>query len=87
LTTIDAQSIRTPGHSLPGPLYTSDESYWTDIAAVFGRSWLFVATEPEIAEPGDYVTVALGRWSVVLIRDDDMRPPGRSTALFGRCAP
>ena len=72
MTTIDSQSIRTPGHSLPGLLYTSDESYWTDIAAVFGRSWLFVATEPEIAEPGDYVTVALGRWSVVLIRDDDM---------------
>jgi Rieske 2Fe-2S family protein len=72
LTTIDVKSTRTPGHSLPGPLYTSDEAYQNDLAAVFGRSWLFVATEPEIAEPGDYVTVAVGRWSVVLIRDDEM---------------
>ena len=72
MTTIDVNSLRTPGHSLPGPLYTSAEAYRTDLAAVFDRSWLFVATEPEIAEPGDYVTVALGRWSVVLVRDDDM---------------
>ena len=72
MTTIDENSLRTPGHSLPGPLYTSAEAYRTDLAAVFDRSWLFVATEPEIAEPGDYVTIALGRWSVVLIRDDDL---------------
>jgi len=72
VTTIDVQSLRTPGHSLPGSLYTSAEAYRTDLAAVFERSWLFVATEPEIAEPGDYVTVAVGRWSVVLVRDDDL---------------
>ena len=65
-------AYRTPGHSLPGPLYASDEAYQTDLDAVFGRSWLFVATEPEIAEPGDYVTISVGRYSVVLIRDDDM---------------
>jgi Rieske 2Fe-2S family protein len=65
-------AYRTPGYSLPGPLYAGDEAYDADLAAVFGRSWLFVATEPEIAEPGDYVTIAVGRQSVVLIRDDDM---------------
>jgi Rieske 2Fe-2S family protein len=72
VTTVAATRYRTPGHSLPGPLYTSDEAYETDLAAVFGRSWLFVATEPEIAEPGDYLTITVGRHSVVLIRDDDM---------------
>ena len=63
---------RTPGHSLPGPLYTGEEAYRTDLEAIFGRSWLFVATEPEIAEPGDYLTIDVGRHSVIVIRDDDM---------------
>jgi Rieske 2Fe-2S family protein len=67
-----AAVFRTPGHSLPGPLYAGEEAYQTDLEAVFGRSWLFVATEPEIAEPGDYVTVEVGRRSIILVRDDDM---------------
>jgi Rieske 2Fe-2S family protein len=72
VTTVEATRFRTPGCSLPGPLYTSDEAYEADLAVVFGLSWLFVATEPEIAEPGDFLTIAVGRHSVVLIRDDDM---------------
>jgi Rieske 2Fe-2S family protein len=39
---------------------------------VFAKSWIFVASEPEIAEPGDYVTVNLGPRSVIITRDDDL---------------
>jgi Rieske 2Fe-2S family protein len=69
----DGAAYRTPGYSLPGWLYSSQEAYETDLAAVFARSWLFVATEPEIPEPGDYLTVAVGPRSVVLMRDDGMQ--------------
>lgn len=62
---------RRPGHSLPGHLYTSARAYETDLAAVFGRAWLFVATDAELPEPGDYVTIDIDRRSVVLVRDDD----------------
>ena len=33
--------------------------------------WLFVAAEAEIPEAGDYVTVDVGPYSVIIVRDDD----------------
>jgi Rieske 2Fe-2S family protein len=63
---------RVPGHSLPGPMYTAAQAYQKDLAAVFGKVWLFVANEAELPEPGDYVTVQIDRRSVVLVRDDDL---------------
>ena len=36
---------RQPGHALPGPCYTSPEVFELDVAAVWARSWLLVATE------------------------------------------
>lgn len=62
---------RSPGYSLPGPCYTSPEAFEVDIEAVWARSWVFVATEAEVREPGDYVTVDLGPYSVIVVRDDD----------------
>ena len=67
-----AGAVRRPGYSLPGELYTSRAAYDEDLAAVWGRSWLFVAAEAELPEPGDYVTVDVGGRSVILVRDDDM---------------
>lgn len=60
-----------PGHSLEAPFYTSQEVFDFDMAAVFNQHWLFVTTEGEIAEPGDYVTIVVGRSSVIIVRDDD----------------
>ena len=62
---------RVPGRPLASPFYTSREIFDLDLAAVFGRSWIFAATEAEIPEPGDYVTVEIGAWSVIIVRDDD----------------
>jgi Rieske 2Fe-2S family protein len=62
---------RIPGRSLDQAFYTSPEIFELDVAAVFGRSWVFVANEAEIREPGDFVTVEIGRWSVIIVRDDD----------------
>lgn len=62
---------RRPGHVLEGPFYTSPEIFDLDIDAVFATQWIFVATEPEIPEPGDFVTIDLGRYSVIVLRDDD----------------
>jgi Rieske 2Fe-2S family protein len=64
---------RRPGQALEAPFYLSREVYDLDVAAIFGRHWIFVATEPEVKEPGDYVTVDVGPWSVIVVRDDDGR--------------
>ena len=63
---------RRPGHSLEAAFYTSQDVFDLDMRLIFGRHWIFVASEPEVPEPGDYVTVQLGGTSVILVRDDDM---------------
>ena len=72
---------RRPGHALAGPFYTSPEVFDTDIEAVFATHWIFVATEPEVPEPGDFVTVDLGGYSVIIVRDDE----GEVRALHNVC--
>ena len=62
---------RTPGYSLEAPLYTSPEVFDLDMSAIFAGHWIFVTTEAELPEPGDFVTVEVGRYSVIIVRDDD----------------
>ncbi len=62
---------RQKGYSLEGSFYTSQEIYDLDVDVVFTQNWIFVATAAEIPEAGDFVTVDIGRASVVVVRDDD----------------
>ncbi|MBY4108187.1 aromatic ring-hydroxylating dioxygenase subunit alpha [Rhodococcus fascians] len=67
-TLVDRRAV---GYSLESPFYTSPEVFDLDIAAIFAKHWLFSATEAEIPDAGDYVTVDLGPYSVIVVRDDD----------------
>jgi Rieske 2Fe-2S family protein len=62
---------RRKGLTLEAPFYLSPEIFDLDVSLIFGRHWIFVASAAEIPEPGDYVTVAIGGNSVILVRDDD----------------
>lgn len=62
---------RRPGYPLESHFYTSPEVFDLDMRAIFGRYWFFATTEAQIPEAGDYVTVELGPWSVMVLRDDD----------------
>ncbi len=64
-------ATRRPGRPLESPFYADPDVFDVDVSAIFGRHWIFVATEPEIPEPGDFRTVEIGPWSVILVRDDD----------------
>jgi Rieske 2Fe-2S family protein len=76
---LTAQSIdelvrrRKPGYSLDAPFYTSTEIYDLDLDLIWGRHWLYVGVEPDVAEPGDVMTVDVGTASVLLIRGEDMQ--------------
>ncbi len=63
---------RRQGYSLDAAFYNSPEIYDLDIAAIFEQHWIYVAVEPDIAEPGDYISVKVGKSSVIIVRDDDM---------------
>jgi Rieske 2Fe-2S family protein len=62
---------RRPGYSLEAPFYLSDTVFQADVERVFGQHWIFAAVEPQLPEPGDYITVELGRKSIIIARDDD----------------
>ncbi|EFL26614.1 Rieske family iron-sulfur cluster-binding protein [Streptomyces himastatinicus ATCC 53653] len=73
-STQDAVARRAVGHSLEGPFYTDREFYALDLAAIFTRQWLFVAVDAEIPWPGDYTTVDIGPYPVIVLRDDEGNP-------------
>ncbi|MEI7292832.1 aromatic ring-hydroxylating dioxygenase subunit alpha [Paraburkholderia tropica] len=64
---------REEGYSLEAPFYRSEEIFALDMEAIFRQHWIQVAVEPEVPEPGDYVTVELGGDSILIVRDDDMQ--------------
>ncbi|MBN3786539.1 aromatic ring-hydroxylating dioxygenase subunit alpha [Burkholderia sp. Ac-20353] len=63
---------RAAGHTLPQALYMSDAAFDFDMRAIFERSWLQIGFEAEICDVGSYITVEIGKSSVVIIRDRDM---------------
>ena len=65
-------SRREKGKSLEAPFYNAPEILDLDIEVIFNRHWIFVAVEPELPEPGDCITVEVGRASILLLRGDDM---------------
>jgi glycine betaine catabolism A len=64
---------RKVGYSLEAPFYRSEEIFALDMETIFRQHWIQVATEPEIPEPGDYLTVDLAGDSILIVRDDDMQ--------------
>lgn len=64
-------AARTKGLSLDSAFYTDPEAFALDMEAVFEKHWIFAATDAELPEPGDYVTVDFGPYSVIIVRDDD----------------
>jgi Rieske 2Fe-2S family protein len=60
-----------PGFALPGAFFNDDVLYGTEMEHIFGRHWLFVASEAEIPEAGDYRTFQVGPWPLFILRRDD----------------
>jgi Rieske 2Fe-2S family protein len=70
-----------PGLALPGAFFNDDTLYAAELEYLFGRHWLFVASEPEIPEGGDYRTYQIGPWPIFLLRRDD----GEIVAFHNTC--
>jgi Rieske 2Fe-2S family protein len=55
--------------SLPQALYNDPACFEAEIDGIFSRQWLFAGVTAQIPTPGDYFTVAVGKSSVIVIRD------------------
>lgn len=62
-------------------IYTGPRVFDAEMERIFARTWVYVAHESEIAEPGDYKTVTLGTQPVMVVRDKERR----IQVLLNRC--
>ena len=77
----DLFSDRRPGYSLPQGLYLDPGMHDFDLQAIFYRHWLQAGLEAEIPKPGDYITLSVGRSSVIVLRNTE----GAIGAFFNTC--
>jgi phenylpropionate dioxygenase-like ring-hydroxylating dioxygenase large terminal subunit len=77
----DLLRTREKNHSLPQPFYNDPAFHGADLEGIFQRRWLLAGFECEIARPGDYLTFAVGRSSILVLRDE----AGEVRAFFNTC--
>ena len=62
-------------------VYTDDAVFAAEMDRIYGRAWLFVAHESQIAEPGQFVSAHIGDRPVIVARHSD----GEIYAFANRC--
>lgn len=66
---------------IAGTLYTDPRLFELEMDRIFHRTWVWVAHESEIAEPGDFRSSWVGRLPVIVTRDRK----GGINVLLNRC--
>lgn len=59
----------TPGMTLPQRFYTDAAIFDAEMQSVFHTQWLFAGHGCEVADPGQYITLSVGRESLIIVRD------------------
>ncbi|MFJ4156136.1 aromatic ring-hydroxylating dioxygenase subunit alpha [Pseudomonas sp. NPDC089752] len=80
-TVYDLIAQRKANHSLPGVLYSNDAVYQEDLAQIWHKDWIFVGHTFEIEKPGQFITVQIGNYPVVVVRGKD----GEVRAFHNAC--
>jgi stachydrine N-demethylase len=62
---------RKPGYSLPQPFYTDPDVYQADLSGIWYREWIYAVAVAELPKTGNYVTVQVGAYSVIVVRGAD----------------
>ena len=63
-------------------LYADPAVFELEMERLFGRAWLFVGHESQVAKPGDFYCTRLGRQPVIMVKGGD----GAVRVLHNRCA-
>ncbi|MFC6673949.1 aromatic ring-hydroxylating oxygenase subunit alpha [Marinobacterium aestuariivivens] len=79
--TLELISARAPRHALSRELYRDAEVYQQDLEQIWHREWVFVGHTFEIPKAGQYLTVQIGDYPVVIVRDDS----GNVRAFHNAC--
>src|SRR4051794_17940041 len=63
-------------------LYVDPQLFELEMERIFGRAWIYVGHDSQVAKAGDYIATTIGRQPVVMSRHRD----GSLHVLFNRCA-
>lgn len=69
------------GYSFPSALYHDPDVLAAELEGIFYKEWLFATVEAELPEPGDYVTLTIGKAPIIVLRDHD----GDIRAFYNSC--
>lgn len=62
-------NARRDGFSLERPFYVDPDFHKLDLELIWYREWLFVGHDCELPKPGSFITVQVGDYPVVLVRN------------------
>jgi Rieske 2Fe-2S family protein len=57
---------RKRSHTLPAAFYRDPDIFATDMEGIFKKHWIYVGVEPDVAEPGDVITVEVAGTSILI---------------------
>ena len=69
-TQLDLDYLIQP-HRVSGRIYTDPEIFDREMEKIFGATWLYIAHESQVSEPGDYFTTYIGTTPVIVTRTAD----------------
>ena len=62
---------RKAGHSLPQPFYSDPDIYQADLRNLWYRDWLMAIAAVEVPKTGNYVTLQIGAYGIIIVRGAD----------------
>ena len=71
MATTDIPELLTDDWRISGKVYTDPDLFKLEQENVFRTSWLYVAHESQLREPGDYITTYAGTQPVIVSRSGD----------------
>jgi len=68
--TLELINQRKPRHALSRDLYRDEDVYQQDLNQIWHKEWIFAGHTFEIEKAGEYMTIQVGDYPVVIVRDD-----------------
>ncbi|MCO8171704.1 aromatic ring-hydroxylating dioxygenase subunit alpha [Pseudomonas sp. 21LCFQ02] len=78
---LDLIKQRKAQHALPGAVYNDPAVYEQDLEQIWHREWIFAGHTFELEKPGQYLTLQIGSYPIVVIRGKD----GEIRAFHNAC--